>query len=76
MIDVLTNGQAEIVNKKPEKEQAAERVSHALEDDKTEHEVDPADAERVADATSSPQPEPDEKHSGERWSSAARDENG
>ncbi|GAB3654168.1 hypothetical protein GCM10027589_12700 [Actinocorallia lasiicapitis] len=40
-----------------ETEQAAERVSAALEHDVPEDDLDPADAERVADATASAQTE-------------------
>ncbi|GAA3231571.1 hypothetical protein [Actinocorallia longicatena] len=47
---------------RPETADAAERVSEDLEQGVPEEEIDPADAERVADATSSPQPEPDERH--------------
>jgi hypothetical protein len=46
---------------KPETERAAERVSDELETETPEEELDPADAERVAEATSSPQPPPDER---------------
>ena len=45
----------------PESERAAERVSDALERGVPEEELDPADAERTAHATVSPQPEPDER---------------
>ncbi|MEO5877500.1 MAG: hypothetical protein ABIS86_08755 [Streptosporangiaceae bacterium] len=38
-------------------EHAAERVSEDLEAGVPEEELDPADAERVAEATSAPQPE-------------------
>lgn len=46
---------------RPESERAAERVSEALERGVPEELLDPADAERTAHATVSPQPEPDER---------------
>ncbi|MEO3782590.1 hypothetical protein ABGB12_04610 [Actinocorallia sp. B10E7] len=46
---------------RPESERAAERVSDALERGVSQEELDPADAERTAHATVSPQPEPDER---------------
>jgi hypothetical protein len=46
---------------KPETERAAERVSDDLETGAPEEELDPADADRVAATTSSPQPPPDER---------------
>lgn len=49
---------------RPESERAAERVSEALERGVPEEELDPADAERAAHATVSPQPEPDERPDG------------
>src|SRR3954451_15283854 len=62
-LDSPVAGRDAIMDKqpKPESERAAERVSDDLETGTPEEELDPADAQRVAATTSSPQPPPDER---------------
>lgn len=45
----------------PESEQAADRVSEALEHEIPAEDLDPADVERVNNAMASPQPDLDER---------------